>query len=239
LIVLDTCEHLLPDIVAVVVALLRACPRVRVLATSRQRLAIGGETLYRLPPLALPETAVADIEEAQRYAAVELFVRRAVSAERTLSFTAGSAETLAAICRTLDGIPLSIELAAARAGTLGLQMLAARLRDGFELTNINRDVPPRHRSSQASIEWSYRLLTNDEQTAFTQLAVFSEPFTLDECERICVSGGLDEIGIPDILSGLVEKSFIEVDTTGAALQYRMLNTMRGFAARLGTRRLSQ
>ncbi len=232
LIVLDTCEHLIPDIATVVLALLRICPRVRMLVTSRQRLAISGEAVYRLPPLALPAAAVADIEEAQRYAAIELFVRRAVSAERTLSFTAGSAETLAAICRALDGIPLSIELAAARAGTLGLQTLAARLREGFELTNINRDVPPRHRSSQASIEWSYRLLTRNEQKAFTQLAVFAEPFTLDECERMCISGGLDEIGIPDILSGLVEKGLIEVDTTGTALQYRMFNTMRRFAARL-------
>jgi predicted ATPase/transcriptional regulator with XRE-family HTH domain len=230
LIVLDTCEHVLADVAKTVVAILRRCPRVAMLATSRERLGVSGEAVYRLAPLTVPAGRVADLREAHRYASLDLFIRRAMSAEHGVCFTDENAEAVAAICRVLDGIPLLIERAAARVGALGVQALAARLQEGLEPGNVSRDVPPRHQTSLSSIDWSYRLLTKDEKEIFTHLAVFPGAFTLAEVETVCAADGRDETAISDVLAALVEKNLVEVEATGTATYHRMLNMVRRFAS---------
>jgi predicted ATPase len=205
---------------------------VSVLVTSRQRVGVSGEVVYKLRPLAIPVKAVASLTEAQTYASVDLFIRQAMASEHPVSFTNGNAVAVADICRVLDGLPLSIELAAARAGTLGLGPLAGRLREGLEPVNVNRDAPPRHRTSLASLNWSYRLLTSGEQRVFEQLSVFPGTFTLEEAEGECAGAGIDESSVSEALSSLVEKNLVEVDASGASTYHAMLNTVRRFASRM-------
>jgi len=231
MLVLDTCEHVLPEVAQAVVAILRSCPGVSVLATSRQRVGVSGEVVYKLRPLPIPPEAVTSLREAQTYASVDLFIRRAMASEHPISFTNGNAEAVAGICRVLDGIPLLIEVAAARAGTLGLGPLAGRLREGLEPVNVNRDAPPRHRTSLASLTWSYRLLTSGERRVFELLSAFPGTFTLHEAEGVCAAAGLDESSVSEALSSLVEKNLVEVGATGGSTYHSMLNTVRRFASR--------
>ncbi len=230
LIVLDTCEHALDDVASIAAAILRSCPRITLLATSRERIGVSGEVVYRLSPLSVPAVPVADLMDAHSYSALDLFIRRAASGALAASFTNAGAETIASICRELDGIPLLIELAAAKVGALGLQTLAVRLREGLEPITVNRGAPPRHQTPFASIAWSYQLLTSLEQEVLTQLSVFPGIFTLEDVEAACTAHGLDNTSISDVLSSLVGKNLIEVEAAGAATRHRMLKTIRRFAS---------
>ncbi|HWE64374.1 MAG TPA: LuxR family transcriptional regulator, partial [Chloroflexota bacterium] len=190
LLVLDNCEHLLDACAALVEALLHACPQVTLLATSREPLGIGGETIWRVPSLALPDPqyppplkALAQVE------AVRLFVERALVVQPRFALTGHNAAVVAQICRQLDGIPLAIELAAARLRGLSIEFLAARLDQRFRLlTGGSRTALPRQQTLQATVDWSYGLLGGAEQILFNRLAIFSGSFNLEAAEAICAGG---------------------------------------------------
>src|SRR6266446_5506170 len=173
LLVLDNCEHLVEAAASMAEALLRANPAACVLGTSREPLRAEGECLYRVPPLAVPTEGSQEAEDPLRYAAVRLFVARARAAEPQFSADEGAAAAIAAICRRLDGIPLAIELAAARTNALGVEDLAARLDDCFHLlTGGRRTALPRHQTLRATLDWSYQLLPEPERVVLRRLAIF-------------------------------------------------------------------
>ncbi|MGH7537766.1 MAG: protein kinase domain-containing protein, partial [Gemmatimonadales bacterium] len=228
LLVLDNCEHLVEACARLADALLRGCPRLRIMATSREALGIGGERAWLVPPLALPPPeagepitrAVAALSEA-----VRLFVERTQAVRPSFELLDGNAAAIARICRRLDGLPLAIELAAARARILDPQQIATRLDDVFGLlSSSSRATPPRHRTLRNTIEWSHDLLTEPERILFRRLAVFAGGFTIDAAEAVA--------GMPDVLdllSGLVDKSLVSLETEALEARYRMLETMRQFA----------
>lgn len=229
LLVLDNCEHLIDACAQLVNTLLQSCPRLRILATSREPLGVAGETIFRVPPLALPDShAPPSLNQLLQVAAVQLFVARAQSVQP--SFQAGTADAtaLAQIVRQLDGIPLAIELAAARVRMLTLAQIAARLGDRFRLlTGGARTAVARQQTLQALIDWSYELLAGDERTLLQRLAVFVGGWTLEAAEAVCAGDA-----VPDVLaslSQLVDKSLVEVDPGGSAARYRMLETIRQYA----------
>lgn len=163
LLVLDNCEHLIVAVARLVDVVLQCCRDITLLCTSRERLSISGEVVYRLPSLEVPHLAPSSLNEALRYAGIELFVQRATSTDRAVVFTDASAAGIAEISRRLDGIPLAIKLAAARVATLGLEPLRARLRDGLPLTGGARNFPARQQTMNATIAWSYDLLAESER----------------------------------------------------------------------------
>ncbi|MGV9596055.1 BTAD domain-containing putative transcriptional regulator [Streptosporangium sandarakinum] len=220
LLVLDNCEHVVEAAAALAAALLGGCPGLRILATSREPLGITGETLCPVPPLALPppETPAA---EALGFPAVRLFAERA-AAVRPGYAVESEADAVLRVCRTLDGLPLAIELAAARLRSLTAAEVAARLDDRFRLLSRgSRTAQPRHRTLRAAVEWSWDLLGEDERTMAGRLTVFAGGATLEAVER--VTGLPDAI---DLLAGLVDKSLVEV----VGDRYRMLDTIRAFCA---------
>ncbi|MGW0060198.1 AfsR/SARP family transcriptional regulator [Streptosporangium sandarakinum] len=220
LLVLDNCEHVVEAAAALAAGLLGGCPGLRVLATSREPLGITGETLCPVPPLALPppETPAA---EALGFPAVRLFAERA-AAVRPGYAVESEADAVLRVCRTLDGLPLAIELAAARLRSLTAAEVAARLDDRFRLLSRgSRTAQPRHRTLRAAVEWSWDLLGEDERTMAGRLTVFAGGATLEAVER--VTGLPDAI---DLLAGLVDKSLVEV----VGDRYRMLDTIRAFCA---------
>ena len=238
LLVLDNCEHLLDACAGLADALLRACPGVRILATSRQALGMPGEVTYRVPSLALPEstpaTAVEESAELERlagYAAVRLFVERASFGQPGFALSAQNVAAVVQICRRLDGIPLAIELAAARLLALSSAQLATRLDDRFRLlTSGNRAAPERHQTLRAVVDWSYGLLTPAERALFARLAVFAGGFTLDAAEAVCAGDDLDPADVLDLLSQLVEKSLAEASEDAAGqVRYRLPETLREYA----------
>jgi predicted ATPase len=233
LLVLDNCEHLIEECARITALLLARCPRLVVLATSREPLAIGGEVILRIAPLRLPESAQAvALSSLLGYDAVRLFVERAHAVEPSFQLIASNAAAVTEICRRLDGIPLALELASARVNVLTVQELAARLDDRFALlTSGQRSrLEPRHQTLRAAIDWSYTLLTAEEQTLLHRLAVFAAGFTLDTAEAVCSSEGLAEAHMLDLLSSLVAKSLVVAETTsGAQARYRLLETIREYA----------
>ncbi|MFB4309185.1 BTAD domain-containing putative transcriptional regulator [Actinomadura sp. GTD37] len=222
LLVLDNCEHVVAPIAELVHRLLSACPRLRVLATSREALAITGEALRPLPPLELPPEGTPAVEIAA-YPAVRLFLDRAEAVRPGFAVdgaNAGNAGAVLRICRALDGLPLAIELAAARLRALPVGEVAARLDDRFRLLSRgSRAAAPRHQTLRAVVEWSWDLLDEAEQTLARRLTVFSGGFTLDAAAGVC---GLDE----DLVVELADKSLVQSDGT----RYRMLDTVRAFCA---------
>jgi predicted ATPase/DNA-binding SARP family transcriptional activator len=222
LLVLDNCEHLVDACAALAEALLRACPRLTILATSREALGVASETAWLVPPLS-------------RVEAVQLFVERA---QATLpSFAVGPANAAAVdeICRRLDGIPLAIELAAARVRVLSPQQIADRLGDAFRLlTGGSRTALPRHRTLRATMEWSFALLAAREQVLLRRLAVFAGGFTLDEVESVCAGAPLECEDLLDGLAALVDRSLVHMDPGDGEARYRMLETVRQYGMeRLG------
>ncbi|WP_046562550.1 BTAD domain-containing putative transcriptional regulator [Micromonospora sp. HK10] len=221
LLVLDNCEHVVADAARLVARLLSACPALRVLTTSREPLGLAGEALCPVSGLALPapDTAVTD---ADGYAAVMLFAQRAADAAPDFAVTSANVELVLRICRTLDGLPLAIELAAARLRGLPIAELAARLDDRFRLLSMgSRSGAPRHRTLRAVVEWSWDLLDDAERRLARRFTVFAGGATLEAAERIC---GLPTAEFVDALTGLVDKSFVEL----SAGRYRMLETVRAF-----------
>src|SRR2546422_3821924 len=192
LLVLDNCEHLVGACARLAEALLRGCPRLRILATSREALGIGGERAWLVPALTLPDAgkpvtrAVAAESEA-----VRLFVERTQAVRPSLELIDANVAAMVQICRRLDGLPLAIELAAARARVLDPQQIAARLDDVFGLlTSGSRTALPHHRTLRSTIEWSHALLTEQEQILFRRLAVFAGGFTIEAAEAVAPSGAV-------------------------------------------------
>ena len=231
LIVLDNCEHLTGACAKIADAIVARCPLVRLLATSREPLGIGGETIFRVPPLSLPGPG--DIHPGSSDA-VALFVERAKQQGVDLSVDEQTAPLVVSICRRLDGMPLAIELAAGRLRSLSLTDLNDRLDQRFRLlTGGSRTALPRQRTLRATVEWSYSLLNGTEQVLLARLSVFAEGFGLDAAEGVCGFGDVEVFDVADLLGSLVDKSLVVAEPTGetgGALRYRLLETIRQFAA---------
>jgi non-specific serine/threonine protein kinase len=231
LVVLDNCEHLAVECAALAHHWLSECPNLTVLATSRESLGLAGEAIYRVAPLALPaEQDPVGGEEAE---AVRLFVERAGLVLPTFALTTRNRPAVVEICRRLDGIPLAIELAAARVKVMSVDQIAARLaqRDRFDLlASPDRAAPPRHQTLQALVDWSYGLLSASEQTLFRRLAVFAGGFTLEAAEA--VAGSPDDASAPvlETLSRLIDKSLVIAETaSGEVARFRVLETIHEYA----------
>ncbi|MDX6490253.1 MAG: hypothetical protein QOD43_498 [Gaiellaceae bacterium] len=233
LIVLDCCEHLLDPVAPLVDRVLRAGEGPRILATSREPLGVSGETPWPVLPLAVPprQLDVSSLSIVEEYDAVRLFIDRASSMADFVA-TDRDAEAIAEICRRLDGIPLAIELAAARTRVLTPSDLAKRLDDRFTLlTDGARTALPRHRTLRATVEWSYELLTSAEQAVLDRLSVFAGVFGLDDAEAVCADETFSAIDVVDAVASLVNKSLVcRADTDSDATGYRMLDTIRQFGA---------
>jgi predicted ATPase/class 3 adenylate cyclase len=231
LLILDNCEHVIDEARRVAGAILQACPDVRILATSREGLNIAGEETYRMPSLAVPSNEeTLSTDGVTRYAAVQLFIDRALSSNKRFSFTEENAPHVAEICRRLDGIPLAIELAAARVKVLSPQQLAQKLDERFRvLTGGDRSALPRQQTMRALIDWSYDLLAEDERGLFRKLSIFAGGFTLESATAICGDEAIDEIAMLDLLTSLVDKSLVQAELVGSGTRYRLLESTRQYA----------
>ena len=231
LIVLDNCEHLIGACAKTAYAIVTSCPGAHLLVTSREPLAIGGETIYRVPPLSLPGPGEVGSAVARSSDAVALFVERARAQGIDLRVDEQTAPLVVSICRQLDGMPLAIELAAARLRSLSLTDLHNRLDQRFRLlTGGSRTALKRQQTLQATVDWSYSLLTRAEQLLLGRLSVFTESFDLDAAEAVCSLGDIEAFDVTNLLGSLVDKSLVVTEPTGEALRYRLLETIRQFAA---------
>ena len=230
LLVLDNCEHLLEAAAQLTRAIVRQCPNTTVLATSRELLGIEGEIVYRVPPLEVPTSDREIPDRLRRYSAVELFITRMRTLDGDFSPSDTNLPEITAICRHLDGIPLAIEFAAARAATLGIEQVAAGLHNRFALlTSGRRTALPRHRTLRATLDWSYQLLTEAEQLLLRRLAIFPAGFTLDAAAAVVPSSGRDAFALMDGISNLVSKSLVVLNKSEATSRWYMLETIRVYA----------
>jgi predicted ATPase/class 3 adenylate cyclase len=246
--ILDNCEHVVEEAAALAGTLLQACPQLQILATSREILGTMGETPFRVPSLTLPGQQVSSLSELIGCESIRLFVDRASTAQPAFRLTEANAPLVARICQRLDGIPLAIELAAARIRLLSVDQIAARLDDSFRLlTGGSRTVLSRHQTLRALIDWSYNLLSPEEKALFLRLSVFAGGFTLEAAEHVCsdqlAPGSLapaqdspadalvDSDAILDLLTQLMDKSLVNPmeDLTEQENRYRMLETIRQYA----------
>ncbi len=231
LIVVDNCEHLIGGCAKTAEAIVRRCPRVRLLATSREPLGIGGEVIYRVPSLSLPDPGDADAGTPESSDAVALLAERARAHGVALSVDEQAGPVAVSVCRRLDGMPLAIELAAARLRSMSLAELHDRLDQRFRLlTGGSRTALERQQTLRATVAWSYSLLTGAEQLLLGRLSVFAGGFGLDAAEAVCGSGGLDVLDVAALLGSLVDKSLVVAEPASTALRYRLLETIRLFAA---------
>jgi predicted ATPase/class 3 adenylate cyclase len=231
LIVLDNCEHLIGACAKTADAIVRHCPRVHLVATSREPLGIGGETIYRVPPLSLPGPGDAGTLAPGSSDAVALFAERAKEQGAGLPAGEETGPLVVSICRRLDGLPLAIELAAARLRSLSLGALHDRLDQRFRfLTGGSRTALERQQTLEATVDWSYSLLNAAEQLLLRRLSVFAESFDLDAAEAVCGFGDILPVEVADLLGSLVDKSLVVAESTGGAFRYRLLETIRQFAA---------
>lgn len=230
LIVLDNCEHVISGCAALVEDILHRCPDISVIATSREPLRIEGEAVWQVRPLPTPAADhPATAEDVQRFPSVQLFVERARAADRHFQVTDDNADALAAICRHLDGVPLAIELAAARTRVLDVRQIAARLEDRLNLLTVgNRTAEPRHQTLRRAVEWSYELLDPQEQMLFYRLAVFAGEFSLEAAFAICADPGADRAILIEGLSRLIDTSLLQSEESADGQRYRMLETLRLF-----------
>jgi predicted ATPase/DNA-binding XRE family transcriptional regulator len=229
LIILDNCEHLLDACAQLAGTLLKRCPSLKILATSREALGILGEAVYRVPSLELPDIQHLH-EKIRDYESVCLFEERAQLARMDFSLTPENASSVTQICNRLDGIPLAIELAAARVSNFSVEQIALRLQESIGLLTIgNRTALPRHQTLRAAIDWSYDLLSLDEQTLFRRLSVFVNGWTLEAAESICSDISLKSNAIPDLLIQLINKSLVVALEDSGRIRYRMLETIRQYA----------
>ena len=229
LIVLDNCEHLIGGCAKTAELILRRCPRVHLLATSREPLGIGGEAIYRVPSLSLPGSGGCGSSAAESSDAIALLVERAREQGIGLSVDEETGALVASICRRLDGMPLAIELAAARLRSMSLASLHDRLDQRFRLlTGGSRTALERQQTLQATVGWSYSLLNDAERLLLRRLSVFAESFDLDAAEAVCGFG--EAFDVADLLGSLADKSLVVAKAAGAADRYRLLETIRQFAA---------
>jgi predicted ATPase/DNA-binding XRE family transcriptional regulator len=231
LLVLDNCEHVISACAELADGLLRACPDLRILATSREPLGVGGETVWTVPPLALPDPACSSAKELGESAAVRLFVERGQSSLPGFILEEANAAWVADICRRLEGIPLALELAAARVRALGVGELARRLDDRLRLlVGGSRDAPARQQTLRATLDWSYALLSEPERVLLARLVVFAGGWTLEAAEAVGGGDGLAREAVLDLLAQLVDRSLVAVEPTrGGGVRYRMLETVRQYA----------
>jgi predicted ATPase/DNA-binding winged helix-turn-helix (wHTH) protein len=228
LLVLDNCEHLIEGAARLAETLVRSCPKTTILATSREVLRIDGEYVYRVPPLDVPGQGGDGDHDILGRSAVQLLIARTKALNADFSPRGEDLQLVATISRQLDGIPLAIEFAAARIATLGLQQVAARLHDRFNLlTRGLRTALPRHQTLLATLDWSYELLSETEARALRHLAVFNGDFSLDAAAA--VMGNLDTVTVADSLAGLVVKSLVAADIQAGDDHYRLLDTTRAYA----------
>jgi predicted ATPase len=228
LLVLDNCEHLLDACARLVAELLRTCPGVVVLATSREPLRVGGEVTWRTPSLALPDLrALPPLDRLAELESVRLFVERARDAAPEFALDPTTASAVAEICVRLDGMPLALELAAARTSALAPSQIASRLGDALSvLDRGSRSAVTRQQTLHGTLAWSHDLLDEDERVLFRRLAVFAGSMSLEAVEHVCGGGSLDVV---DLLSRLVDKSLVQVEHAGGTARYRLLETIRQFA----------
>lgn len=229
LIVLDNCEHLIEACAVWAAHVLRSSAGARILATSRETLDVPGEMVWRVPSLATPETDAQPPEELMGYPATQLFVRRATASNPAFRMGPLNAAAVAQICRRLDGIPLALELAAARVKAMRVEQVADRLHDRFAfLTCGSRTALQRHQTLRSLVDWSHDLLTDAERILLRRLAVFAGGWTLEAAESVCAGDGLAASEVLDALSHLVEKSLVLPDDKAAAPRYGMLETIRQY-----------
>jgi predicted ATPase len=230
LLILDNCEHVIEACAQLADALLRGCRHLRVLTTSREALGIAGELAWRVPSLHVPDAQTADLVALQHSEAVALFVERATFASSTFKLTAENAPATLHICTRLDGIPLAIELAAARVKALTPANIAARLDDRFRLlAGGSRTALPRQQTLQAAVDWSYRLLSEQERLLLSRLAVFTGGWTLAAADHVCAGEGIERADVLELLTRLVDKSLVAVDDAGVETRYFLLETIRQYA----------
>ena len=230
LLLLDNCEHLVSPAAQLSEHLLHECPTLRILATSREGLGVAGEALHVIPPLGVPPSTMAALPaDLAEFEAVRLFVERAATAAPDFVLTERNAGAVAEICRRLDGIPLAVELAAARVTSMAVEEIAARIDDRFRLlTGGSRTALPRHQTLRGVLDWSHQLLTEGERILLRRLSAFAGGFTLVAAERTCAGGDLDERDIAELLARLVERSLVVFDQSGAEARYRLLETIRQY-----------
>lgn len=248
LLVLDNCEHLIEACAQLAETLLQACPDLQVLATSREALGIAGETVWLVPSLSLPDDLPAKVGEGaseklpalkilRQYEAISLFIERALAGQPTFALTQKNAAAAVQICQQLDGLPLAIELAAARVKVLSAEEIAARLNDRFQLlTGGSRTALPRQQTLQAAMDWSFQLLSEAEKKLLRRLSVFAGGFTLEAVETTCAGDDLRKgdsriapTEILDLLTHLVDKSLVLVENQPTETRYGLLETVRQYA----------
>jgi predicted ATPase/class 3 adenylate cyclase len=231
LIILDNCEHLIEACAKAAQAILKAAPKVKILASSRESLGVGGEVAWHVPSLSLPNPKnLPELDQLPQYESVRLFIDRVMLVSPRFAITKENAPAIAQICYRLDGIPLALELAAARAKSMSVEQIMSRLDDRFRLlTGGSRTALPRQQTLRALIDWSYDLLTDEEKLLLRRLAVFSGGWTLELAEQICADEKIDEFDILDMLTHLVDKSLVAVEENHSEMRYRILETVRQYA----------
>jgi len=235
LLVMDNCEHLVEAAARLVDALLGSCPRLRILATSRETLNSAGEVNWVVPSLSVPDFCQEEAYTPQKlevYESLRLFVERARQRDPSFVVSVRNAQAVAQVCRRLEGIPLAIELAAARMGVFSAQQLSIRLEDSLKLLSKGeRTAEPKHRSLRATLEWSHKLLSENEQILFRRLSVFAGGWTLEAAEEVCSGEGIEEGDILDLLAELVESSLVVSEAIGEeeVVRFRMLEPLRQYA----------
>ena len=232
LLILDNCEHLLDACAELADKLLKNCPDLKILATSREGLSIIGEALYQIPSLTIPDNQqISPIEKLNTYESIRLFEERAQLVQMDFALTKDNAFSVTQICSRLDGIPLAIELAAVRIQTFSAEQIAEQLDQCFQiLTGGSRTALPKHQTLQASIDWSWHLLHDVEQILLRRLAVFAGGWTLDSAEAVCVGNGVEPQDVLDLLTQLVNKSLvIREGEQGQEPRFGMLETIRAYA----------
>ncbi|SDC62841.1 Predicted ATPase [Cupriavidus sp. YR651] len=231
LVVLDSCEHVIDAVAMLVLELQQAAPDVHVLVTSREPLQCEGEWVQRVPPLALPAARTRiDATEAMRYAAIQLFVERAIHSADTFQLPDADAAGVVELCASLDGMPLAIELAAAQVSTFGIQALRRLLSDRFQMLAHNSAIVlPRHRTLRALLDWSYDGLSARERTTLMRLSIFNGEFTLAWARAVLVDPGFDRGDVEAGIAALVAKSLVSADASEPVVRYRLLATTRAYA----------
>jgi len=231
LLTLDNCEHLIEACSDLVDEILSACPGVRVITTSQRALGLASESIFQVPPLSLPDaSAMPSIESLPQYESVTLFVERAAALQPGFELTASNADSVITLCRALEGIPLALELAAARIRVLSPQAMVERLDDRYRLLSrgFAGRVPDRQRSLEASVLWTYDLCSEEERDLWATLSVFQGGFGLDAAEAVAFSDALDHMDVLDLLASLVDRSVLVREDNGVHVRYRMLETLRLF-----------
>jgi len=236
LLLLDNCEHLIGEAAKTAATILSGCPKIKIIATSREALKIAGEVVYQMPTLSVPgASGKLATDDALTYGAIALFDDRARTANNRFTLGDDNVAIVAEICRRLDGIPLAIELAAARMKALGPAQLARQLDERFRvLTGGQRTALPRQQTMRALIDWSYDLLLEQEQRLFRDLSVFAGSFSLEAAMMVCVSEHVGEFDVLDLLSSLIDKSLVLAEPSELETRYRLLESIRQYGREKST-----